>query len=252
MRSWLIGLISILIFTNCQSLGSDPQSALAYLDLGTAQLRRGQKENALANLLKGEKLDSSNKEIQNQLGLAYFVFKKYPLSVKHFRNALSINSDYTETRNNLARSLIEVGKYTEARKELEIVRADLTYKNTSFTDANTGLSYFREGNYKAAAPYFQRALRTTNDSCFVYTMYARCYYELRNYQKAINLFDKAIPLCQKVNFDEAHYYGALSYFKAGARTKGIALMNEAVLLYTNGDYEKKSRETLELMKLNKL
>ncbi|MCB9072441.1 MAG: tetratricopeptide repeat protein [Bdellovibrionaceae bacterium] len=250
----MVVLIVFILFSisACESMHTDPKAAIAYLDLATAQLLRGQKQDALSNLLKAEKLDPENKDIQNQLGLTYFLFKKYALSANHFQKALAVNANFTEARNNLSRSLIELGKIKEARNELEIVFQDLTYKNTSFAYLNMGLSYFKEGHYKTAIPFIKQSLKDHRNSCFSYTLYARSYYEMNEFRTATPLFDKALPLCQKINFDEAHYYAALNYFKAGERTKGIALMNETILLYTKGEYEEKAKAALELMKLNKM
>lgn len=222
------------------------------MDLGVKHLNTGVKQDALASFLKAEKLDGSNKEIQNYLGITYLLFKKFPTAVTHFNSALSIDSDYTEARNNLARTYVELGQEEKARKELAIVFADLTYKNLAAANLNLGYSYFKERRYKEAITYLDKSLRQNQNSCFAMTLYARSFFELKDFKRALPLFDLAMPMCQKINYDEAHYYGAIAYFKAGQRTKGIALMNETILLYNQGDYEKKSREMLELMKLNKL
>ncbi|MCC6138880.1 MAG: tetratricopeptide repeat protein [Bdellovibrionaceae bacterium] len=249
----LSALATLCVLIGCQTFTStDPKTAILYMDLGMKHLAQGQKQDALSSFLKAEKLDSSNKEIQNQLGLTYFLFKKYNVSAKYFRKSLSIDSEYTEARNNLARALLEQGQVGAARKELNMVFADLTYKNLANAYMNLGLSYFKEGNYREAIVNLEKALRENRNSCYAMTMYARCYYELKDYKKAVSLFDTAMPMCQKVNYDEAHYFGALAYFKSGQRTKGIALMNETILIYNKGDYEMKSREMLELMKLNRL
>lgn len=243
----------LFVIVGCQSLtSSDPKTAILYMDLGMKHLSQGQRQDALSAFLKAEKLDGSNKEIQNQLGLTYFLFKKYGLAAKYFRSSLSIDSEYTEARNNLARALVELGQVGAARKELNLVFADLTYKNIANAYMNLGLSYFKENNFRDAIVNLEKSLRENRNSCYAMNMYARSYYELKDYKKAISLFDTAMPMCQKVNYDEAHYFGALAYFKSGQRTKGIALMNETILLYNKGDYEMKSREMLELMKLNRL
>lgn len=252
MYRQLLLVVFILTLVGCQTTSQDPKTALLYMDLGVNHLTKGVKEDALAAFLKAEKLDERNQEIQNYLGLTYLLFKKYSLASKHFQNALSLDNEYTEARNNLARALIEQGHEERARKELEIVFADLTYKNLAAANLNLGYSYFKQQRYREAIPYLEKSLRMHKNSCFAMSLYARSYSEIKDYKRSLPLFDLAMPLCQKINYDEAHYYGALAYFKSGQRTKGIALMNETILLYNQGDYEKKSREMLELMKLNKL
>ena len=94
--------------------------------------------------------------------------------------------------------------------------------------------------------------KLSKNNCHTYNIYGRTLYELKDFSGAIPVFDVAVPLCRKLDFDEAHYFAALTYFKSGDKNKGIALMNETLLLYPDGAYQDKAKSMLELMKLNKL
>jgi tetratricopeptide (TPR) repeat protein len=145
-----------------------------------------------------------------------------------------------------------VGRYKEARKQLQMVIDDLTYANQATALSNYGYSYFKEGKYKEAIPFLQKSIKQNKTHCQTYNTYGRALYELKDFRGAIPVFDVAVPLCQKIGFDEAHYYAALTYFKSGDKNRGIALMNETLLLYPDGVYQDKAKSMLELMKLNRL
>jgi len=243
----------LIFFTACTSLDpKDKKSAALYVELAKNQLIKGQPPLALATLMKAEKMDSSNRELWNQYGLTYYVFKKMDKSLASFRKALAIDPNYSEARNNYGRVLAENGQYVEARKQLQLVIDDLTFTNQPTALANYGYTYFKEGRYKEAIPFLQQSIRLNKNNCQTYANYGRSLYELKDFSGAIPVFDIAVPLCQKIGYDEAHYYAALTYFKSGDKNKGIALMNETILLYPDGAYQDKAKSMLELMKLNRL
>lgn len=239
------------LFMACATFRGSKDSALPYVDLAEQQLAAGQYPQALSTLLKGESVEPDNALVQNQLGLTYFAFGKYEKAKERFQRALRLDEKLSEARNNYARTLIELQQYDEARTQLDLVINDLTYTKQSLADSNYGLSYFRQGQYKKAIPWLQKSIAINKTNCLTYTTYARSLYELKDYRGALPIFDVAVPLCKKNQSDEAHYFAALTYFKSGDKTKGIALMNETLLLYPDGLYQNKAKSMLELMRMNK-
>lgn len=207
---------------------------------------------ALKSLRQALAEDDSNPHIHNQLGITYFVLKQTQDAITHFEKALAIDENFTEARNNLARALIENGQFKLARAQLNLVLKDLTYSNMAKAQMNFGLSYFKETNYIAAVPYFQKSIRSDNASCLAYNYYGRSLYEMADYKSATSVFDTALPLCKRENVDEAHYFAALSYYKSGDRMKGIAIMNETVLYFPNGEYQDRAKNMIDVMKMNKM
>jgi Tfp pilus assembly protein PilF len=248
-----ISVLLLLSLLSCTSLNNqDQKSAALYVELARNQLIKGNAPMALSTLMKAEKMDPKNPQLWNQYGLTYFIFKRYDKSISSFRTALSIDPRYSEARNNYALVLIENGQSAEARKQLQLVIDDLTFGNQSTALSNYGYSYFKEGKYKDAIPFLQKSIKLNKTHCQTYSNYGRALYELKDYSGAMPVFDVAVPLCQKIGFDEAHYYAALTYFKSGDKNRGIALMNETLLLYPDGAYQDKAKSMLELMKLNRL
>lgn len=249
---WRLGCLILVFFEmGCTTFRGSKDSALPYVELAEKQLASGQAPQALSTLLKGESVEPDNPLIHNQLGLTYFTFNKYEKSAEHFRRAVHLDERLSEARNNYARTLIELKQYSDARAQLEVVISDLTYLKQPLAYSNYGLSYFREGQYKKAIPWLQKSIALNKNNCLTYSTYGRALYELKDYRGALPIFDVAVHLCKKHNYDEAHYFAALTYFKSGDKTKGVALMNETILLYPDGLYQEKARSMLELMRLNK-
>jgi type IV pilus assembly protein PilF len=244
-------LILLGLFTSCTTFRGSRDSAFPYVQLAEKQLASGQNPQALSTLLKGESVEPDSPLIHNQLGLVYFAFGKYEKSAEHLKRAVRLDENFSEARNNYARTLIELKQYADARAQLDVVINDLTYLKQPLAYSNYGLTYFREGQFKKAIPWLQKSIALNKTNCLTYTTYGRALYELKDYRGALPVFDIAVHLCKKNNFDEAHYFAALTYFKSGDKTKGVALMNETLLLYPDGAYQEKAKSMLELMRLNK-
>ncbi|WP_413289401.1 tetratricopeptide repeat protein [Bdellovibrio sp. HCB337] len=241
---------SLFITTACAVFGGskDSESAELYLRMGSSQFESGNYPGALASLLKAEELDPTNPAIQNNLGLVYFMRQRLDLSEKHLRKALSLNSKYSEARNNLARVLIEEGKFKEAEKEVRIVIDDLTYPGVDKAYINLGLVQFNLKHYNEAKDTFLNALNASRDNCVANTYYGRSFFEMKDYAKAAPALDTAIGFCQRALFDEPHYYSALTYYRLGDKEKSMARFSEIVKLYPDGKYRDKSKAMLEMLR----
>jgi len=240
---------SLFIITACASFSSrDPEKAELFLRMGASQFENGNFPAALSDLLQAEKLDPSNPAVQNNLGLVYFMRQRLDLSEKHLRKALSLNSKYSDARNNLSRILIEAGKFKEGEKEARTVLDDLTYPSIDKAYINLGLAQFNQKNYVESKASFLHAVNVVRDSCVANTYYGRSIFELKDYTNAATVLDNAIGFCQRALFDEPHYYSALTYFRLGDKEKSMARFSEIVKLYPEGKYREKSKAMLEMLR----
>lgn len=240
---------SIFILVACATTrASDAEKAELFLQMGSTQFENGNYPGALTSMLKAEELDPKNPAIQNNLGLIYFMRQRYDLSEKHLRRALSLNNKYSEARNNLGRLLIEIGKFKEAEKELQLVIDDLTYPAVDKAYVNMGLAQFNQKNYSAAKESFLHAMDVARDNCIANAYYGRSYFEMKEYDKAAPALDTAIGFCQRSLYDEPHYYSALTYYRLGDKDKSMARFSEIVKLYPEGKYREKSKAMLEMLR----
>lgn len=216
--------------------------------IGTAHFDNGDYPMALKELLEAEKLDPSNPLVQNNLGLTYFMRERYDLAEQSLRKALSLNKDYTDARNNLARVLIENGRHKDAQAELELVLKDLTYAGVSRAWVNMGLSRFAQKNWRGARDAFAKALTGARDDCVAQTYYGRSLFELAEYPRAAEALDRAVGFCQRQNYDEPHYFSALAWYRAGDRERAAARFEQITKVYPDGQYREKARAMLDLIK----
>jgi type IV pilus assembly protein PilF len=233
----------ILVIASCTTPSKDNDKAELHLRIGTAHLNQGNYPLALRELLEAHRLDPKNAVICNNLALAYFVRQKLEESEKYLKLAVELEPGYTEARNNLGRTLIELGKYNEAITVLNQVTKDLTFPEPEKGFSNLGLAYFRAKNYQAAQKKFQEALHVNSNFCPAHNMYGQTLFQLKEYRKAADATDRAVQVCP--NLDEAHYFGALSYLRLGQKERAMARMREIIELYPNSQYASKARSLVE-------
>ena len=232
----------------CVSNSKNRDEAELHLRMGTGYLQEGNYPSALRELLLAEQLDPSNTMVQNNLGLAYFFRDRFELAAEHLKKAISLDSKFTEARNNYARVLIELTRYDQAISELKIVLDDLTYNEPAKAWVNMGLAYFQRGDFKTARDRFASAIQNNRNHCLAHTLYGRSLLELGELQTAATALDSAVVVCRPSKYDEPHYFSGLTYYKLGRTSSAIARMEEVVKLYPEGRYAKKAESMLKLMK----
>lgn len=245
-----VGLIiafAMQIF-GCQTISTkDKEKASLHLQIGISHYTAGNYPQALSEMLKAYELDNKNPSVLNNLGLAYFMRGKPDLSEKYLRQALQLNPKFTDSRNNLVRVLIERKDFKAAQQEMDTVFADLTYVNLDRAYLNQGLIYFNESRFPQAEDFFAKSVQAQKDNCLSRSYLARAIFEQGDYPRAATAFDKAIAFCQKIMFDEPHYFSALAYFRAGDKDRAKTRFQEIIRIYPNGKYIEKSRQMLELL-----
>ena len=233
----------------CASLHSDDQkTAQIHLQLGVSQMSQGNYPQALKELLTAQELDPDNALIQNNLGLAYFVRDRFDLSEKHLLKAVSLRPEFTDARNNLVSVYLEQAKYDQASIEANKVAADLTYASPEKAQINLGLIHFRKNQFSLAKVKFQKAMELQKDNCFASSYYGRSLYELKDLKRAAEALDQAVGFCKRSQFDEPHYYSALTYYQLGDADKAVARLEELIKIYPQGRYVDKSKVMLETIK----
>ncbi|MBC7372115.1 MAG: tetratricopeptide repeat protein [Bdellovibrionaceae bacterium] len=242
-------IFSLFITVGCASWREkDSEKAELYLKMGASQFENGNYPAAMSALLQAEKLDDKNPVIQNTLGITYFARQRNELAEKHIRRAIELDKNYTEARNNLARVLIQVGKYDEAEKEIRIVLNDLTYPAIDKAYINLGLAQFNQKHFAESKESFLRAMNATRDNCVANTYYGRSIFEMKDYEKAAPALDNAIGFCQKILFDEPHYYSALTYYRLGQKDRSVARFEEIIRFYPEGKFRDKAKAMLALIR----
>ena len=229
-------------------MSQDNEAAQLHLRLGTSYMNSSNYPQALNELLIAEKLDSTDAVIQNNLGLAYYFRGRPDLAEQHLRKAVSLKNDYTDAKNNLGRVLIDLDNAKEAVTVLSAASSDLTYPYPEKPLLNLGMAYFAIGNLSAATDSLKKSIQYQRDNCLAQSFLGRVFYEQKIFDKAAEQLDKAAGFCLKSQYDEPNYYGALSYYQVGQKSKAEARLQEIINLYPNGKYSSKAKSMLEIIR----
>ncbi len=235
-------IISACLFVSCVSKNKNNKDiAHHHFKIGVSLSAKGQKSKSLQQLLMAHELDPANTLILNHLGMAYYFLKEYEHSIVTLEEAVKKDPNYSEVHNNLGRVYIEIQDFQSARKHLAKAASDLTYSHKDKVWLNLGLSYFFAGKYKQSESHFLKALENNNKNCLAHNYYGRSQMELKKFKLAVQAFKKAIHYCGKKHSYEPHYYGALSLFRLGHRSKALTFLSA----------NRKHFSGLNLQKINK-
>ena len=236
--------MSLLLALGCASNPRDAQErAQLHLAIGSALLSQGKYPAALGELLVAEELDPKNSVIQNHLALAYFVRERFDLAEKHVREALRLNPDYTEARNNLGRILIERKQVKDAIKELKLALEDLTYSSPYQIELNLGYAYFLEKRYAESNELIKRVIQIDKENCFALTIYGKNLAAQKKYQLASQAFDSAIRQCKEASSEDPLFQAGFTYFQIQEYRRSKARLKEYLHRFNKGKYSQRA-ETL--------
>jgi type IV pilus assembly protein PilF len=246
MAKFQVILLCVFAFA-CSATDKKKETAALHLKIGTGYLIKGHSPQAIAELQVAERLDPDNPVVHNNLGLAYFMRKEYQLAQKHLEKALDLSDEYSDARNNLGRLYIELARYDAAISELSQVVKDLTYPNPEKAHVNLGLAYLKKGDANTAQTHFRKSMEANTKFCPAHNYYGQALFQMQKYEMAIDSFETALKLCNN-NYDEPHYFSALSYFKTGQKEKAQARLEEVANQYPQSEYSQKARSMLRIIK----
>lgn len=126
--------------------------------------------------------DPIKKMILSNTANCYRRLKKYTEAIEMFDESLKIDSEYAFARNGKAKTLMRIG-------------------NSLYVD---------EEKYPEAAEKFQEAIEicTNSDQKIYLTNLGKCHIKLKDYSKAIEIFDKALKIDSE--YSDAKYAKALA------------------------------------------
>ena len=246
-------LSSLSLLQGCASTyqNNKQRSAELKMEIGVSHLQRNNLPLALKELLAALELDPKNPYVQNNLGIVYFLREKFDLSVKYFSEAVNLSPTFTEAKNNLARVYIEQKQYSKASRLLDEVLADLTYTNTHSAYFNYGILYFNQNKFDQAKMYLSKILNENREDCYTQVYYARSLMETNSAKLAAEQFDKATQYCMIEQVDDAHFFGAIAYYRIGNKQKALARFEELVKIFPEGKHRAKASEMIRLIQKEK-
>lgn len=142
-------------------------------------------------------------DVHNMLGVISHQSGQFGDAMKHFENALKVNANYTEAMMNLAVLYNDLGKYPQARKLFDKVKAQSKAgtKDKSKMDPNirnkiankhneVGDMYQGIGFYKEAVIEYDKALKLAPKFWDIRIKRAICLREAKKYAEALKEFSQ--------------------------------------------------------------
>lgn len=194
------GFIVILFFTvflsSCATVTKeDIKNANYHYQLGVSYLNDNNIQPSFVEFQKALELNPKDKEIHQALGVIYLTkLEDYPKAIKHFKEALDLDNNFSEASNNLGNAYAKTGKYTEAIEAYKTAISNPQYKNAAMALNNLGMVYYRLSRYDEALDAFKDAIKRYSNFYVPYYGLALCYNAKGQYGDAAYAMTRAIEL----------------------------------------------------------
>ncbi|MFH1728574.1 MAG: tetratricopeptide repeat protein [Pseudomonadota bacterium] len=197
----LIIIISImLVFVACSSKSSNEKHITdpdLLFDIAQDFIKQGKFIKASAALFEAQKLDPRNHEIRNMLGFVFMLQKNYIKSVEHFKEAISLKSDYSDAYVNLAQAYVEQEMWEEAIENSRKALDNLLYFTPYQAYNIIGWSYYKMKKYDKAIEAYSNALKSNPNYIASINNLGLVYLERKDYKKAIDEYYKLLSICKE-------------------------------------------------------
>jgi len=244
-RFFLYTSVALLI-SGCALGSASKKQATYHFQMGLSYLGENNITSALVELTEAEKIDPDNHELQNYLGVVYFRKNKFEISERKYLRAIALKPDYSDARNNLAVTYLEMKRWDDAIYQLKLVTEDIFYQNQAGTGINLALAYYNKGDFNQAMATLRPLAATYPLDPMIRYNIGRTYYATDKIDLAVGEYRKAIELYP--DYLQAHYSLGQAYMKQGDRKGAVKHFREVVRIAPDAERAHLSREYLELLK----
>jgi serine/threonine protein kinase/tetratricopeptide (TPR) repeat protein len=212
-----------------------PNSDEAYRRLATAYLAGGRSDEAIQAYQKAVELNPYYWVNHNVLGNAYYQLAEYGKAAESYRRVIELDPNNPYAYNNLGAVLVQSGKFREA---VEPLQKSLQFSADGQAYSNLGIAYFYLKQYDKAIPAYEKAVQLVPTSDMFVGNLAEAYHLVGQADRAQATFEQAISLAYKelrVNPRDAVTKGrlALWYGKKGDVNQALKFIAEARAIDSN-------------------
>jgi len=212
-------------------------------DLGNSLIQQGDLRGGLEKLLEANKLDPENANIHNELGLAYRDLGAYQKSLVHFKKALALKSKFSEAQNNLGTLYLLLKEWNLALDCFKKAVGDILYKTPHFAYNNMGLAYYNKRDYQKAIESYQKALRSFPSYSLCYENLARSYEATNQWGSAIEAYKKSIYYAP--NYPTPHFNLARLYLQFNRNDEAAKELKLTIEIDPEGFYGNEAKQLLK-------
>jgi type IV pilus assembly protein PilF len=235
-------LLSLLV-TGCVSQKRQSK-AQARVRLGTAYLKEGTTELAIATLMEATEMDPRNVDAWDHLGLAYMKRGALDQAESSFKKALALQPESAQVNLNYSFLLINTGRSAEAILALEKALKDLTYRQPSKILNNLGYACLLDGQTVRAILHLREAVIRSPNDCQAWFNLGMAQEANQLPKDAIESFDRVIMICPKDS--QGSYYRAADLLVAqGRQDEGVHYMQQSCTMAPSSDVGELASKRLE-------
>ena len=242
----LVLLCAVVLSSGCAAMEASRKKASYHYQMGLSYLAEGNYTKALIDLTEAEKITPDDPVLLNYLGQAYYFKKRFDLAESKYLRAIELRPNYSEARNNLGATYLELQQWDNAIKQLTVVCNDIFYQNHDTAAMNLALAYFGKGDYVTALTLLRPVIATNPRSPVARLNLGRVYFADDKNGLAIEEFKKSIEL--NGNYAKAHYHLALAYLKGMDTVAAKAEFHEVIRINPDDELGQISREHLQMIK----
>ncbi len=240
----LCSIFTLLI--GCALNLASRNQATYHFQMGLSFLGEGNITGALVEFTAAEKIDPDNPDLQNNLGQVYYRKNKLDISEKKYLRAIALKPGYSDARNNLAVTYLEMKKWDEAIYQLKLVTEDIFYQNQSAAGINMALALYGKGDFNSSlATLRPMVMHYPADPRIRYNL-GKIYYAMDKMNLAVAEYKRAIDIY--ADYAQAHYSLALAHMKQGEKRAASKSFQEVIRIAPDSEIGQLSREYLNLLK----
>jgi len=215
-------------------------------NMGLFFLNSSQLDLSIKHLKEALSLEPQNNLALNALGLAYSMKGNLDESVTYFTECLKINPTLTEAHNNLGSVYQEMGLLDKAEEHFIAASMDTQYSFRELPLYNLARLYFNQDKIQDAFFQVQKSLEMKHDFPLALNLEGKIFSKLDQLDNAVRSFEKAL----KINPDDIdlNFNLAEAYFNNGQFEKAKQKFNTIYLQSSDMEMKKKIEEYLKKIK----
>lgn len=252
----MIGVLLALL-SSCGAFSeknsTEYKKAEIYYTQGTSYLVGKRYTNALNSLLKAVKLNPTNAEYQNNLGMAYYFKGDHQNAIIVLQKAMELDPSNYDSANNLASIYYNLGEYQKSESIYRKIATDLSYTKIYRVYYNLALIELKKGQIPTAKDFLNMSINENPEYCVSHIKLGQIAEWGTKLNEALTHYKNAIKgACYNIPSTQL-YLGAL-YLKLGQYNLAKETYASVVQRFGDETEGKVARDKLEkiyLMEENK-
>jgi type IV pilus assembly protein PilF len=218
--------------------------AEGYYDRGISHLQAKDYEKALVEFQRSMNTNPKNKMARYATGMVYDMMGKYPDAEKYYKEAIDIDSDFSDAYNALGTIYMKQKKWKEALKSFQRALNNKLYTTPNITYVNIGDVYMNLEDYPKAIEAYREAKRYVNQDYIIHRL-GMALLKAGKVKDAIGELQEGVEMAPK-NAD-MRLALALALLKDGNKRSALVEFRKIVELAPQSDSARTARDYINTL-----